>query len=97
MKTARDHQVDHQEEIIFKLKDDSLTQPAKTADHLAGSFTQRRVHGPQDEGIQNSNLSDRLLEDSGPEGVNVGSHVGQFGHRSILYRGIGGTKLTCRE
>ena len=81
---ARDHEMQHEEQVVVELEDDALAEPAQAADRLAEDGVDRRVEGAEEKRIGEPDLRQRLADDAGAEAVDVGDDVGKFGHGRML-------------
>ena len=65
MQSASDHEVDYQEQIVLKTKDNPLAKPEKRHNLSAYRGLQRWSHRAQKEWVQQSNALNRLVEHAG--------------------------------
>jgi hypothetical protein len=79
--TARDHQVDDQEEITLEYEDDPLADSAQPEDLLARGFAYGRIKRANYERIADDNALESLVDNSRGEPLQVQQDVRELGQR----------------
>ena len=64
MKAARDHQVDHHEELVLEADDDTLAEPAQRDDPFAFELTRARCYRPEKKRASELQLFENLTSDT---------------------------------
>ena len=80
MQAARDHQVQHEKEVVVQLEDDPLAEARDRPNRLSLDGGDRRVEGPEEEGARDPRGEERLSDDAGLERDEVRGNVGQLRH-----------------
>jgi len=80
VEAAGDHQVEDQEELAVKDEDDAFADAAKGKDLFAFERSDGWERGAEEEGAGDAEVLDRLAEDAGREGGEVGRDVGELWH-----------------
>jgi hypothetical protein len=76
--------MDNDEELFFKFKGNSFSKPSQSNDSLSDCLLWRRANGTEEEGTEQSNLLNRLIQDSWLECFDVSKDIGQFRHAEIV-------------
>ena len=79
-KPSRDHQVQHDEEIVFHGEDDPLADPPKPDHASAFDCAHRRLDRPDEERVADSQAIERLVQHTGRERTQIQLNVGEFWH-----------------
>jgi hypothetical protein len=88
VQAAGNHQVQHQPEIAFHSDGNSLADSPQLA-HLAALHARNwRLRGPQQKGACQSYVLDRLPDDTGFKGGDIGGYVGEFRHVGCACRDV---------
>jgi hypothetical protein len=77
---ASNHQVQHQPEVAIHTDGDSLADPSQFAHGAALGFRNWWLYGSKQKRARQSNALDRLGNDAGFEGTDVGGDIRQFWH-----------------
>ena len=88
MEPASDHQVQDEPVIVVQPNDNTLAEAAEGADGLSVGGLDGRKDCPEEKGIRDADLFERLAKDALLQRVYVNRDVGQFGHAIIQYKAI---------
>jgi len=75
-----DHEVQDKPEIVVETDGDALGDAAERADGVAFGGREGLVGGAEEKGAVETDVFERLIEDAGLKGSEVGGDVGKFGH-----------------
>src|SRR3954469_20147241 len=79
LQPARDHEVDHQEEIAFEREDDPLAEAAQANPLLAFRARHRRYRRAQQERVEQPDAHQARAEDAPLQALEVDGYVGKLG------------------
>src|SRR5512140_1023543 len=86
MKTAGDHEMDHDEQLAVQLENDSLSEPFDAHDVLADQVGEWWVDGSEEEGRLEAHFVDGLPDDALAQRLDVDGDVGQLRQRGASWR-----------
>ncbi len=81
MKPARDHQVQHEKEVVIQLEDDPLSEAAKPPDPSSLRRGDGRIERAQEKRARDPHAEEWLSDDAGLESRQVRDDVGKLRHR----------------
>src|SRR3990172_9151004 len=85
VKAPGDHQMKHQEEIVFELEDDAFADTVEAENFLPLGSADRRIERAQQKRARQADFLKRLVEQPRFEGFDVDGDVGQLRH--VLRKG----------
>src|SRR5437867_55302 len=80
VETARDHEVDDEEELVFELDHDALSEPAEPENRLPLQGAEGWLDGAKEKRARQPNAAERLSNEVRDETLDVDDDVGQLGH-----------------
>jgi hypothetical protein len=80
VKAAGNNEVQDEPEVAVNSNGDAFANAAEFADDTAFGVGEWRLDGAKEERTRDSNALERLTNDAGFEGGEVGGDIGEFGH-----------------
>ncbi len=87
VEAARDHQVEHQVELLLEADHQALAEPAEQRHPPALGGRDGRLHRAQEERAPEPHALERLRQDAGLQALEVDGDVGQLGHGAGIVPG----------
>src|SRR5713226_5900418 len=93
---TRDHQVDHQEQVVLELEDQAFARTSQAQDALVFGCFERWIGGAQDERAGEPNALERLAYDVALEKIQVDRQVRKLGHAAPMISRKRGSAVAIR-